>query len=152
MSTIGYTTAPTPPLSRNGESRRTRGAVIEYVISASFDGSEIYRCRGANPEFTVRITIMPGRARRLSRCVPAAVAPLEARSRRSLLYRRGPTVFASPLRADFRFERQSALELSEFVADRVTRYAVHATRRNRRCPRGKTFTLLRDEFLPETFA
>lgn len=34
---------------------RGRADVIEYVISASFDGGKLYPCRGANPEFTVRI-------------------------------------------------------------------------------------------------
>lgn len=32
-------------LSRSGESRRTRRAVIEYVISTSFDGNEDSPCR-----------------------------------------------------------------------------------------------------------
>lgn len=52
--------------------RRGRTDVIEYVISASFDGGKLYPCRGANPEFTVRI-ISQGRLTRFAALLPFSI-------------------------------------------------------------------------------
>lgn len=83
ISAIRYTTAPTPPLSRNGESRRTRGAVIEYVISASFDGSEIYRsARALIPNLQCELQLCRRVARVRASTLPLCrAAPLEVAAR-----------------------------------------------------------------------